>query len=110
MLKGVHLREIMWGKLAKIEGHLRADLKTKCSENFISYIKAIIMKSPNKMRACRLLSPKKTCGTGNGFHQIECRPKVFHEILHHLAVAKTVSCPPQNDSEATLQKIITKTC
>ena len=45
--KGDGLRKAMWGKTGRIEGHLRDDMKTQCSENFLKYTKGILMRSPN---------------------------------------------------------------
>lgn len=38
----------MWGETAEIEGIFKKDVKeTQCSENFLKYMKVILMKSPN---------------------------------------------------------------
>lgn len=37
----------MQGEAAETEGHLRKDMETQCSGNFLKYMEAILMRSPN---------------------------------------------------------------
>lgn len=43
----IELRERMWGETDRIKGHLRNNMETLGSGNFIKYMKVILMKSPN---------------------------------------------------------------
>ena len=43
----MRLREEIQEETARVEGHLRENMRTYCSGNIIKYIKVILMNSPN---------------------------------------------------------------
>lgn len=65
----------VWGETARIQDHLRDNMETWYSENFLKYICAIIMKSQNVMgdgvQSGYLLLPTEASSTGTGAHPIE---------------------------------------
>lgn len=68
----------MWGETAGIESHLRNGMRNFCSGNFINYMKAVLMKSPNGGNGVptgHLLSPNEASRTRTCLHSIELLAK-----------------------------------
>lgn len=62
----------MCGETIEIQGHLKEDIKTWCSGNFLKHMKVIWIRSSNNGGLTgHLLLPMKVCSNGTWLHLIE---------------------------------------
>jgi hypothetical protein len=83
--------------MSKTDRHLRVDMETYCSGNFLKYMKAIIMRSPKsreyEFSIGHLRLPNRLPTAGLTCIQLRYWSKESHESLQtSQVISKTVGC------------------
>lgn len=97
----------MWREIAGIGGHFGDDMETQYNGNFLKYVKAFLMRSPNnggqRISVDCLLLPNEASSSRIGLHSMELLVRGSHGNPHtSQAVAKAKGHLPQIDSNAPL--------